>query len=214
MNPVEITPRSCMYRLLSRFFAKELTPEDIESIQKGDIANLMNALEKIDSYALMIRRLKDCFADITDAKKAALDLAESYAWLFHGVAGPDAVPLTASEYLSPGGDLFQKTEADFSELLRRYGLCSTNFAHEPSDHLSVILEFVSWLDDRAQSDENTDPWMIGQQRVIKDYLLSWLPDFAERCGQSDPKGFYGRLAEQTLTFVSNDARQFLPAVES
>ena len=130
------------------------------------------------------------------------------------MAGPDAVPLTASVYLGPDGNLCQKTEADFFNLLGKYGLCSTNYAHEPCDHLSIILEFVSWLDDRAQTEENSEPWITEQQRVVNTYLLSWLPEFAARCGQSDAKGLYGWLARETLAFVSDDARQFLPAVAS
>lgn len=208
MDASGISSRSCMYRLLSSLFARELTGADIESIQSGGMAELMNALEAIDSCALLIRGLKNYFVDLTDVKKAALDFAESYAWLFHGVAGPDAVPLTASVYLGPDGKLCQQTEVDFFKLLGKYGLCPKSYAHEPCDHLSVILEFVSWLDDQALSNEDSEPWLAEQQTVIETYLLSWLPDFAARCKRSDSHGFYAWLAEETLEFVADDVRQF------
>lgn len=211
MNVSGHTPRSYMYRLLSNFYARELTPENIESIQNGHTAGLMDALKEIKSYASILLRLKACFAGITDRNQAALDLAESYAWLFHGVAGPNAAPLTASVYLSPTGNIFQEPEAAFYKLLQKYHLSSKNYANEPCDHLSVILEFVSWLDEQAQAADDSGPWLKEQKIAIETYLLSWLPDFAAQCRQGDRLGFYADLAQDTLAFVTEDALQLSQA---
>ncbi len=207
MSDASLAPRSYMYGLLANFFARELTPENIESIRSGNSVELMDSLEQIESYALIIGRLKKYFAGITDTKQAALDLAESYAWLFHGVAGPDAAPPTASVYLSQNGNIFQEPEADLFELLQKYGLSSKNYAHEPCDHLSVILEFVSWLNEQAETARDQGPWRQEQKRIIEKYLLSWLPEFTARCKQGDKLGFYADLAEDTLAFIAEDARQ-------
>jgi TorA specific chaperone len=214
MSNSGLTPRSYMYRLLSNIYAGELTTENIESIRSGDTAKLMNALEEIEPYAAIIIRLKEYFAGITDFKQAALDLAESYAWLFHGVAGPHAASLTASVYLSQNGNILQEPEADFFKLLQTYGLSSKNYANEPCDHLSVILEFVSWLNEQAEAAEDSGSWREEQKFVIDNYLLSWLPDFAAQCKQGDRLGFYAGLAEDTLAFVTEDARQLKYSCES
>ena len=207
MGQSEHIPRRYMYRLLSNFYASELTPEAIESIQCGDTATLMDALEEIESYASTINRLKAYFAEITDYEQAALDLAESYAWLFHGVAGAHAAPLTASFYLSESGNIFQEPEAAFFNLLQKFGLSAKNCANEPCDHLSVILEFVSWLDEQAEASDNPGPWAEEQKSVIEKYLLSWLPAFAAQCRRGDRLGFYAGLADDTLAFITEDARQ-------
>lgn len=211
MNNSGHTPRSYMYRLLSNFYARELTPENIQSIQCQDTARLMDALEEIKSCAATIHHLKAYFAAITDVNQAALDLAESYAWLFHGVAGPHAAPLTASVYLSRNGNIFQEPEADFYKYLQKYELSYKNYANEPCDHLSVILEFVSRLDEQAQNAEDTGPWIKEQKTAIETYLLTWLPDFAAQCRKGDRLGFYAGLAQDTLDFVSEDVRQLSQA---
>jgi TorA-specific chaperone len=207
MSDLMLTPRSYIYRLLSNFFAKELTTENIESIKSGDTARLMDALKEIEPYSTIINSLKEYFIKITDAKQAYFDLAESYAWLFHGVAGPQAAPLTASVYLSQNGNIRQEPEAELFKLMQSYGLSYKNYAKEPCDHLSVILEFVSWLNEQAETAEDPAPWTEEQKLVIEKYLLSWLPDFAARCRQGDRLGFYAALAENTLEFVTEDARQ-------
>ena len=207
MSDFSLSSRSYMYRLISGFFARELTAENIRSIQAGDTAELMNTLEEIQVYAPIIEHLKVYFDAITDTKKAALDLAESYAWLFHGVAGPDAAPLTASVYLSPNGNIRQEPDAEIHTLLQKYGLSFKNYVNEPCDHLSVILEFVAWLNEQAQTAKDQAPWMKEEKLVIEKYLLSWLPDFVQQCHQGDKEGFYASLARDTLTFVTDDARQ-------
>lgn len=212
MYDQEVAFRGHMYRLLSGFFAKELTCENIESLQNGIDAKVLDILEQVSSYTGMISRLKRYFAAIEDPKQAALDLSESYAWLFHGVAGSQAANLTASVYLSQNESLLQEPEADFHQLLQRHGLSTKNRAHEPCDHLAVILEFVSWLNEKAKAAEDPAPWEETQKSVIEKYLLSWLPDFAEKCRQGDQLGFYADLAEDTLAFVTDDAGQLRMAL--
>ena len=207
MGDSKLTPQSYMYRLLAGFFARELTDENIRSIQTGDTAELMNALEEIQAYAPIIAHLKDYFNAVTGTEQAVLDLAESYAWLFHGVAGPNAASLTASVYLSPNGNLRQEPDAEIHTLSQKHGLSFKNCVNEPCDHLSVILEFVAWLNEQAQSAEDPAPWIKEQKFVIEKYLLSWLPDFAEQCQQGDRIGFYAWLAKDTLVFVTDDAQQ-------
>lgn len=207
MNNSGNTPRSYMYRLLSIFFAKELSPENIKNIQSGETSQLMEALEGIEAYAPIMIRLKEYFAEMTDLNHAALDLAESYAWLFHGVAGPPPAPLSSSVYLSPNGNILQEPEAEFYTLLQKYQLSSKTYANEPCDHLSVILEFISRLDEQAETAENPGPWIQEQKTAIEKHLLSWLPDFATRCRQGDNLGFYADLAKDTLAFVTEDNRQ-------
>ena len=213
MHDQEVAFRGHMYRLFSGFFAKELTRENLESLQNGAGAGLLDALEQIPSYSSIISRLKRCVAAIEDLPQAALDLAESYAWLFHGVAGPHSANLTASVYLSKNGNLLQEPEAELHRLLQRHGLSTKNYAHEPCDHLAVILEFVAWLNEQAQAADNPVPWQETQQLVIEKYLLGWLPDFAAKCRQGDQLGFYADLAEDTLAFVSEDAEQLRTALD-
>ena len=207
-----MTPRCYMYRLLSHLFAKELTVENIESIRSGHAAELMDALKKTAAYAPVICHLKSYFDQMTEAEQAALDLAESYAWLFHGLGGPPDAPLTASAYVGQNGDTFQQSEMAFHDLMHQYGISYVRDGKEPCDHLSVILEFISWLEEKSAASGETHHWRDAQERVIDDYLLNWLPEFAARCKKTDPSGFYASLAKDTLDVVTEDSRQFMSSV--
>ena len=167
-------------------------------------SHLLNALIEVGTYAPFTTYLKTFFSQITDPQQAALDLAESYAWNFHGVGGPHAAPLYASVYLSERGVTHQQVERELRKTLNGHGLCLENSDKEPFDHLSVILEFVAWLDEQGAKVQAQEM----QQKFIKKYLLSWLPAFVSRCNRADRFGFYSALAVVTLAFVETDFRQF------
>ncbi|MDM8541963.1 molecular chaperone TorD [Desulfococcaceae bacterium HSG9] len=200
-------PRSCMYRLLASLYARELTQENIIGFQAGPGRKLLDALETVETYAPLVIHLKKHFAEITDPKQAVLDLAESYSWNFHGVAGPHAAHLYASVYLSENGITHREIERELHNILREHGLSSVNYEREPCDHLSVILEFVSWLDEQAGTEQQQDAWQKTQKIIIEKYLLTWLPEFVAKCKQGDRLGFYSALAEETLAFVEADFKQ-------
>jgi len=196
--------RSSMYRLLASFFARELTQENIVGFQKGNGSHLLDALEEVETYAPFTTYLKTFFSQITDPQQAALDLAESYAWIFHGVGGPSAAPLYASVYLSRSGATHQEAERELGSIIRGQGLSSENPGREAYDHLSVILEFIAWLDEK---EENTRQGALTQQlrtEIIGKYLLSWLPAFVSQCIDADQPGFYSDLAVAALAFTQAD----------
>ena len=199
----EALARSSMYRLLAGLFAKELTEENIVGFQNGDGSQLLDALETVQAYAPAVRRLKVYFDTITDPGQSALDLAESYAWNFHGVGGPHATPLYASVYLSKSGATHQEVEGKLRKIINEQGLSSGISEQEPYDHLSVILEFVAWMDEKKKHTQQRKY----QGKFIEKYLLSWLPAFVSKCNQADRLGFYSALSTVTLAFVEADLVQ-------
>jgi len=192
--------RSSVYRLLAGLFATELTEENIVGFQNGNGSQLLNALEKTETFDLYARRLKVYFSKITDPGQAALDLAESYAWNFHGVGGPNSAPLYASVYLSKSGATHQEVERELHKIICEQGLSLENPDREPYDHLSVILEFVAWLDEREEGVQLQEI----RKYVIERYLLSWLPAFVSQCKHADKLEFYSGLAVVTLAYVEAD----------
>jgi len=196
--------RGIMYRLLASLYARELTEENIIGFKEGPGCKLLDTLKEIETYAPVAILLKKYFVKLTDPKKAALDLAESYAWNFHGVGGPHAAPLYASVYVNEKGSTHQKIERELHKILMEHGLSSVNYEKEPCDHISVILEFISWLDEQNGSDQQKEIWQKTQKSIIENYLLNWLPQFVARCKQGDRVGFYSALAEETLALVKID----------
>ena len=192
-----------MYRLLAGLFAKELTKEKIVSFREGKGRQLLDALETVEAYALIVRRLRVYFTRISNPEQAALDLAESYAWNFHGVGGTHSAPLYASVYLSESGATHQQVERELRGIIRGQGLSSNDSEREPYDHLSVILEFIAWMDEHEDGIEQ----QADSKEIVERYLLSWLPAFVSQCQRADKQGFYSDLALVTLGFVEADFSQ-------
>jgi TorA-specific chaperone len=193
-----------MYRLLASFFASELTQENIVGLQNGNGSHLLDALLEVETYAPFTTYLKTFFSQITDPQQAALDLAESYAWNFHGVGGPSAAPLYASVYLSKSGATHQQAEGELGSIIREQGLSSENPDREAYDHLSVILEFIAWLDEKEESSQQRILTQKLRTEIIDKYLLNWLPAFVSQCTAADQPGFYSDLAVATLAFTQDD----------
>ena len=199
--------RSSVYRLLASLFARELSEENIHGFLRGNAGQLLNALETVPECDAIIRHLKTFFSNITDTEQAGLDLAESYAWNFHGAGGPHSTPLYASVYLSKSKATHQETEQELRGLLHAQKLTSKISEQEPYDHLSVILEFVAWLDEMEGGVRLRQSAQKLRQEVIEKYLLSWLPVFTSRCSNADRLGFYSGLAKATLTYIETDYMQ-------
>ena len=203
-NKQAINARSSVYRLVASLFARELTEKTIVGLQQGNGTRLLNALEQTQECAPVIRHLKNQFSGFTNPEQAVLDLAESYAWNFHGVGGSGSAPPYASVYLGESNATHQEIEREIHKIIHDQGLTTINAASEPFDHLSVILEFVAWLDEAEEDARQGNSTEQFRKVIIEKFLLSWLPAFVARCNQSDRLGFYSGLAVATLAFVEAD----------
>jgi TorA specific chaperone len=109
----------------------------------------------------------------------------AYMELFEGAAGPATVPLYESAYSGRGNRLFQQATGDMELLLERCDVSVIKDCREPPDHLSIELALLS-----AVLRENSMQYVA----MLRDRLLSWVPEFAVRCNESDEFGFYSGAA--------------------
>ncbi|NJB69466.1 TorA-specific chaperone [Desulfobaculum xiamenense] len=196
---VGMHPDAFVYRWLSTLFASELTPAAVASYRGAQGRAFLDALVASgpveEDAAALLRHLDT--ADSPD--DAALDLASAYAWLFHGVGGPQSVPPFASVYAGEKPHTGQQAEADFRALLRRFGLDARYAAHEPADHVAVMLEFMAWLIEHPGDDA-----ALCRRELLERHLLNWFPRFAALCAERDRHGFYAALAAMTLHVLEAD----------
>lgn len=152
---------------------------------------------------------------------AALEqLQERFADLFgHAVRGkcpPYELEFGKSEVIQRASDL-----ADISGFYAAFGLELTSDLSERPDHISVESEFLSVLCRKeACGIENEDRQLAevvrdAHTQFLKSHLGLWLPAFAQRLRDSDPHGFYGRLAEFAAVFVARECAHFgIPAAST
>ncbi len=199
--------RSVLYQALSLGFRRP-TPRTCERLADSQaIEALAEAAAHIDVHEetrleSLARRLI-----VSEPECEAVAPATSYERLFgHTVRGP--IPPYETEY---GEDtLFQKPHemSDAAGFLRAFGLALDPHRHERIDHISCQLEFLAFLTRKeAHAVECGDEAMLSETRratrlYLKDHLGRFAPSFARRIVETDPGGFYGRLAALCLAFVT------------
>jgi TorA specific chaperone len=123
-------------------------------------------------------------------------LSIAYNLLFEGVHDSQTVALYESAYNAQSSRLFQQATADMESMLQHCGLTVAADCCEPPDHLSIELALLGAL---LQSES--------QQHVglLRDRLLTWIPEFADRCNDADTSGFYSGAAMVLHEFLAAPA---------
>lgn len=89
------------------------------------------------------------------------------------------------------------------EFYRRHGVQVPDWRVMTDDHLTHELQFVALLLERGEAREAA--------RFLKQHLMAWLPDFAQRVGQRAHTPFYAALAALTLAACER-CQRWLPDV--
>ncbi|MDH3445914.1 MAG: molecular chaperone TorD family protein, partial [Deltaproteobacteria bacterium] len=111
--------------------------------------------------------------------------------------------------------LFQQPQelGDLMGFYRAFGLTVRRDQHERADHISCECEFLSFLAMKeAFALEHRHKEMLAdtlkaQKLFLRDHLGRFLPTFTHKLGREDPAGFYAKLADLGLRFVSLDANR-------
>jgi len=139
------------------------------------------------------------------------DLLVDYSRLFVGPFELLAPPY-GSVYLEEGKRIMGDSTIEVRNFYEKMGLKFLEDFKDMPDHISVELEFISFLIvTRINAFESNDTnraeeVLKCQQLFLETYLIPWLPEFVERMRENSDTQFYKNLADCTISFVSNDVK--------
>ena len=192
--------RMGMYLLLARLFGKEVDREFMENLLS---VGLLKELEQANYHPGIPN------GEISD--NLLETLANEYTRLFVG-PGPH-VSLYGSVYSIKEGDdarLWGKSTTGVKKFIEASGLkFAENYGGIP-DRLSIELEFMAHLiraeeEAREKKDLATvDTLRSVQKRFMKEYLMSWFPNFVTEVEKFKPHPFYGCLTSFCLEWLNSE----------
>ena len=136
------------------------------------------------------------------------DLKVDYARLF---VGPNELiaPPYGSVYLEKGYQVMGKTTIAVQNIYRDAGLVLDDSIKQPSDHISLELEFIYFLlfkELKAEEDNNSVDklkWHNLQISFLDEYLSPWISEFAKNIRNGAETEFYISLADILEQFIDN-----------
>ncbi len=136
-------------------------------------------------------------------------LSADYARLF---VGPFAIaaPPYGSVYLEGKRQLMGDSTHDALRRYRAAGLEIAGDFKDAPDHITVELEFMSFLIFKAieasinSNTEETVHYLKKQKSFLEDHLGAWIFEFADAVVKAAETAFFQNLANATAAFLKND----------
>ncbi|MBI1746302.1 MAG: molecular chaperone TorD family protein [Acidobacteria bacterium] len=208
---VSLMARSYIYRVLSASFLCPnqeyltfLTQEAEAHWLREAFAILTNEAHKDPWDAL-----KAFEGEMAKAKELSA-MESEYGHLFTHTMAKEC-PAYETQY--GAGHIFQQTQelADIAGFYTAFGLEVSDQAKERADHISVELEFMSFLAHKEayalehHGEEKATLCREAQAKFLQDHLGRWAPLFATLLARKAGDGFYRALARFSEVYLALDA---------
>jgi DMSO reductase family type II enzyme chaperone len=201
--------RAVIYRFLSRCFSH---PER-ELLELFDSARLEEPLQSWRYLGLEasegVARAVDWLAGWPGREAALLELEKEYTRLFVTAYPKVVAPPYSSVYLDEQPQVWGASTAEAARLYEAAGLGMSRDFHDLPDHISVELEFASYLiseqQKRASNDSTVRDLASIERRFLAEHLFRWAPAFFSRVSEQSRIAFYQDVAELAQRFVEWDA---------
>lgn len=208
-----LSNRHYLYKLLHRVFADEPNSELIEIVTSDHTQEALQlVLEDDDTrfapYFELFGQLKSAISK--DAADVLDKLKGEYTKLLIG-PGTLPAPPWESVYISKENTLFQESTLKVRRAYLEYNFLPANYPREADDHIALELDFMAHLADLAQESfqvdklEETKKVLFDQQKFLKEHLLVWIGDFAQKIQESKSHYFYPQMAALTDKALQLDA---------
>ncbi|OIQ26716.1 molecular chaperone TorD [uncultured Vibrio sp.] len=200
--------RAEIYWWLSSLFAKELTEQDLSQYQTPQIRSFLAGLGENETLKSAVDSLVDALNRLQDREDAQLELSADFCDLFLKSDRDSALPY-ASMYIGESGLLNDTPAKEISELMAKHGVAVQESLNEPADHLAIELDFLGNLIIRSnefEQEKHMDEALVEQEQFISTHLLSWTPQFNQKCQKLDEFGFYSAVSELLCAFLKLDSR--------
>lgn len=192
-------------------FAAELTAEQLQAYQRGEGEAVLVSLSELPDLTEAVKRLRNAINSLTLLAHPQLELAADFASMFL-LDGHNSAPPYASFYSSEGSRFFAEPQARMQERLEASQQEVSADFREPSDHLSVMLEYLGdGFDAHLEPSKYSNSGLTLAQikTFVEEELLNWLPAFAARCQKvKTVSDLYPALAALLLEFCKG-----LPALD-
>jgi TorA-specific chaperone len=143
---------------------------------------------------------------LQDREDAQLELSADFCDLFLKTDKHGALPY-ASMYIGKSGLLNDTPAQDMADLLAKHNIAVDKNLNEPADHIAIELDFLGNLIIRSNELESAvhmEEALRYQANFIESQLLTWLPEFTQRCQKQDEFGFYSAVSSVLLAFCNID----------
>lgn len=165
-------------------------------LKAGDILSVQTIGNDSVTFTVRARRRK--------AGRQTIELQKEYTRLCHA-SKPRILPLFESVYRE--GKLLQESTVEVARLYYGAGLKLDKDFSLPPDHISLELEFMAYLcSQEIEAIREKDSFVLDkakklQQRMLKEHLQFFVPDFAQRLQKHASLEFYkvtGRYLENYI----------------
>ncbi|TQV81777.1 molecular chaperone TorD [Denitrobaculum tricleocarpae] len=200
--------RAAVYDWLAGIFAREMSPQAIETYRGNDGRTFLNQMASHPPLVPLTDHIHRITAGRESPESLSMELSVRFASLFLGAGGKRSAPPYESVYSNDSNLLYQKQTAQTQAALSAFGLSVSDLFPEPPDHISVQLAFMAHLARRAgqaASSRHLQEEYEVQRVFLATRLLSWIEKFLDHCVNADPDGFYTTAAVSMVTFVKDDA---------
>ncbi|UUM29735.1 molecular chaperone TorD [Vibrio japonicus] len=200
--------RAEIYWWLSSLLARELTQESLEQYHSVEIRSFLSGLGENESLKPAVTKVVDSLNRLLDREDAQLELAADFCDLFLKSDRDSALPY-ASIYIGKSGLLNDKPAKEMEDLMRSYDIEVDKSLNEPADHIAIELDFLGnliILSNKLEKEHELDNALTEQAQLIHQHLLSWTPQFSQKCQSLDKFGFYASIVQLLVSFLELDCR--------
>ncbi len=203
--------RAEIYWWLSSLYANELSEENLQQYQSEQIRSFLSGLGENAELKPAIDRVINALNRLMDREDAQLELAADFCELFLKSDRDSALPY-ASMYIGESGLLNDKPAKEMEEVMKQHGVAVDAKLNEPADHIAIELDLLGNLIIRSnelEQQRHLEEAFVEQEKFIRQYILSWTPQFAEKCQTLDDFGFYSAIATLTVAFLELDCHYLI-----
>lgn len=200
--------RAEIYWWLSSLLARELTQEGLEQYHSAEIRSFLSGLGENESLKPAVTKVVDALNRLLDRDDAQLELAADFCDLFLKSDKDSALPY-ASMYIGKSGLLDDKPAREIEALMQTRGITVDKNLNEPADHIAIELDFLGnliILSNKLDNESELNSALEEQEHFIQQHLLSWVPQFSEKCQKLDKFGFYAAIVQLLVFFLELDCR--------
>jgi TorA maturation chaperone TorD len=186
--------RRLSYVFLSQVYAREVSLDFLRKLRDAP----QETDEMLKEFA---ERLKG-----SDLEEVKIELAAEYAGLFLSAGRHPVFPFE-SVYTSEERLLMQEARDEVLSEYRKEGLDKIEGFREPEDHISIELEFMSYLCQKTidliknGDDEAALAYLKKQKDFLEKHLMVWVPIFCIDLEQATKSDFYGVIAKLTKSYI-------------